>query len=112
MELKEFVKNVIRDITDAVKESQEELKNGTIVSPTFSGSSVYMDNDISKVDFEVSVIASSTNETTGKIKVFSAWVGGGLESGKTMGNEHTSVISFSVPVILPVRPVKRKSAVN
>ena len=34
MELKEFIKTAIADITSAVSELQEELKNGAIVSPS------------------------------------------------------------------------------
>lgn len=34
MELKEFIKTAITDITEAVSELQSELNNGTIVNPT------------------------------------------------------------------------------
>ena len=34
MELKDFIKTAITDITEAVSELQEELKNGMIVNPS------------------------------------------------------------------------------
>ena len=34
MELKDFIKGVIFDITNAVKECQQELNNGAIIAPT------------------------------------------------------------------------------
>lgn len=34
MELKEFIKTALTDITDAVSELQAELQNGAIVSPS------------------------------------------------------------------------------
>ena len=36
MELKDFIKGVVFDISNAIEECQKELKNGTIVSPTNS----------------------------------------------------------------------------
>ena len=36
MELKEFIKTAISDITEAVSELQEELWNGTIVNPSLT----------------------------------------------------------------------------
>lgn len=36
MKLKEFIKEVISDVTNAIKECQEELSNGAIISPTNS----------------------------------------------------------------------------
>ena len=34
MELKDFIKSVLFDVTEAVQECQEELKNGAIISPS------------------------------------------------------------------------------
>lgn len=38
MELKEFIKAAVRDITDAVSELQKELDNGTVVNPNYTKS--------------------------------------------------------------------------
>ena len=34
MELKQFIKAVLKDITDAISESQQENKNGSYISPS------------------------------------------------------------------------------
>lgn len=70
MELKDFVKGVIFDITSAISECQKELNNGTIVSPTnvSSGSNEKINTregklSVSCIDFEVSVAAGmKTNQ--------------------------------------------------
>ena len=100
MELKDFVKGVIFDITNAVKECQQELNNGAIICPTNSNTKeqVFSDKDgsltISNVDFEVSVSVGSSNETGGKIN--------------TTKDENVSKVRFSIPVVLPYTFVQRK----
>ena len=85
MELKDFVKGVIFDITNAVKECQ-----------------------ISNVDFEVSVSVGSSNEVAGKITVLSALVGG----GSTNRDENVTKVRFSIPVVLPFVHVQKDSFVT
>ena len=63
MELKEFIKTAISDITNAVSELQSELQNGAIVSPSVSNSIANVtvvdpqnkesNRPISKIDFDV-----------------------------------------------------------
>lgn len=53
MELKEFIKEVLKDITDAVAESQQELNNGCIIAPvTKKDGSI-----INRVELENSLVA-------------------------------------------------------
>ena len=110
MELKDFVKNVITDITEAVSELQGELTNGAIVSPSISNpivtKTVIDPNDhsnrlISKINFDVAITAGSSDKTEGSakagIQIFSARIG-------DSGEEHTenvSRITFTIPVVLP-----------
>ena len=114
MELKDFVKGVIFDITNAVKECQQELDNGAIICPTNSGAKeqVLSRKDgaltVSNVDFEVSVSVGSSNETGGKITVLSAVISGGFGSGNTTKDENVSKVRFSIPVVLPYTFVQRK----
>lgn len=117
MELKCFIKNVISDITNAVKESQEELNNGAIVSPAnIGGDKDYAKNKqgdkyhVSVIDFEVAVSVSSESEMKagikGGIKVLSASISGNSTSGK----EDTSKVSFRIPVIYPSVPMSQLKA--
>lgn len=119
MELKDFIKSVLFDVTEAVKECQEELKNGAIISPSNRSAeekvrAVSGDLKISYIDFEVAVSASSENlnngEKTGGVEVSGSVIGvrfGGKFGGKSVSeenkqvNENVSKIKFSIPVIYP-----------
>ena len=123
MELKDFIKSVLFDVTEAVKECQEELKNGAIISPSNRSAeekvrAVSGDLKISYIDFEVAVSASSENlnngEKTGGVEVSGSVIGvrfGGKFGGKSVSeenkqvNENVSKIKFSIPVIYPTQPV-------
>lgn len=116
MELKEFIKTALADITDAVSELQQELKNGAIISPSMpspiASSTVKdpqnykIDRLISKIDFDVAITIDSSDNTEvgGKvgIQVFSAKIGGTNESH----TENVSRMTFSIPVVLPTYHVK------
>lgn len=107
MELKDFIKGVVA----AIKECQEELDNGAILSPTNidTREGVKTENGfltVSKIDFEVSVSTSSTNETGGKINVISAIVNGGIGSENKSSDDNVSKIKFSIPLIYPFSRLK------
>lgn len=116
MELKEFVKTALTDITNAVSELQAELQNGAIVSPSMSNkiSNVTVTDPanencyraISKIDFDVAITVGGTDkvEAGGKagIQIFSAKIGGNSEEH----TENVSRITFSIPVVLPTHHVE------
>lgn len=116
MELKEFIKTALTDITNAVSELQGELQNGAIVSPSMPNpvSNVTVkdpQNDkinrlISKIDFDVAITVGNTDNTEvgGKvgIQIFSAKLGGNNENH----TENVSRMTFSIPVVLPTCHVK------
>lgn len=116
MELKEFIKTAITDITEAVSELQEELDNGAIVSPSLpnpisNGTIKDPDNDkvnrrISQIDFDVAITVgdTATKEAGGKlgIQILSAKIGGESQTH----TENMSRLSFSIPVVLPTAHVK------
>lgn len=90
MELKEFIKNALNDITEAVEESR-----------TASTRDMYLDNlkDQRTVEFDVAVTAEDVTSATGKagIKVFSVLESGG-ETSKEVKNLSISRIRFGVYV--------------
>lgn len=118
MELKEFIKTAISDITGAVSELQNELDNGAIVSPSLPNpisNTTVIDPDneninkpISKIDFDVAITVGDTSATGAGVKagiqIFSAKIGG--ES--TTHVENVSRITFSIPVVMPTVHVKNK----
>lgn len=116
MELKDFIKTAIADITDAVSELQTELKNGAIVSPSLphaisNRSVIDPENDkvnrpISKVDFDVAITVGDSDSVGAGVKagiqIFSAKLGG--ES--STHTENVSRMTFSIPLVLPTTYVK------
>lgn len=119
MELKEFIKTALADITNAVSELQGELMNGAIVSPSVPNSvsnvtvkdpqNDKINRPISKIDFDVAITVGSTDniEAGGKvgIQIFSAKLGGNNENH----TENVSRITFSIPVVLPTCHVKNRA---
>jgi hypothetical protein len=122
MELKEFIKTALSDITNAVSELQTELQNGAIVSPSVSNPITNVtvidpqddkiNRPISKIDFDVAITVGSTDNTEagGKIgiQIFSAKLGGNNESH----TENVSRITFSIPVVLPNIHVENRAEWN
>lgn len=115
MELKDFIKGVIKDVTDAVKESQDTLDNGAIISPINSKASEVIrstrgDLKISYIDFEVAVTAGTSTgingEIGGGIKVLSSFIGSKIDAGNKETNENVSKVKFSMPVVYPTAGVK------
>lgn len=114
MELKEFIKAAITDITDAISELQNELGNNAVVSPPMPSPIALKtlqqegkNRLISDIDFNVAITVGSVdsmegNAGAGILQVFSAKVNAGNESR----SEKVSRISFSIPVIYPTAEVK------
>lgn len=113
MELKEFIKAAISDITDAVHELQDELTNGTIVNPTIEtgkqGEAVLVNNEVrmmERLNFDIAVTVSETTETDGKVKAGISIFGAKLGTESTGKSENVSRMTFSIPLLLPATHVK------
>lgn len=112
MELKEFIKTALADITNAVSELQTELQNGAIVSPSLpkdGENTIVIDNRnviLTQVAFDVAITAGGTDTIKGGAKgglhVFSAKVDGSSEEH----TENVSHVSFSIPIVLPQHRIK------
>ena len=112
MELKEFIKTALADITNAVSELQTELQNGAIVSPSLpkeGENTIVIDNRnviLTQVAFDVAITAGGTDTIKGGAKgglhVFSAKVDGSNEEH----TENVSHVSFSIPIVLPQHRIK------
>lgn len=116
MELKEFIKTAIADITGAVSELQQELKNGAIVNPTFpsgqQGSHLLVGDEvraIEKLNFDIAVTATETTELNGNAKAGISVFGAKVGAENTEKIENLSRLTFSIPLILPSTHVKTPS---
>lgn len=90
MELKEFVKSILKDVTEAVEESR-----GTLARDMYLDSS----KDQRTVEFDIAVTVEDATAGTGKagIKVFQLIEGGG-EVSRESKNSSVSRIQFGVHI--------------
>lgn len=117
MELKEFIVNVLTDITEAIKECQRNVDNGAIFAPTNTKADNKINTSngdlaVSEIVFDVAVTASSENTDGvsggGGINVLSLNFGvKGSNEDKTV-EATTSRIKFSIPLIYPPTDVRKK----
>lgn len=116
MELKEFIKTAISDITEAVSELQAELSNGAIVNPSLlhpiSNGSINAgsgNQPIQKVEFDVALTtleaASVDGNAKGGIAIFAAKLG----TTQQAQAQNISHLKFTVPVALPVVQVQTEA---
>ncbi|MDO3390616.1 hypothetical protein Q3C19_09025 [Bacteroides sp. ET489] len=115
MELKEFIKESLSQIIDAVKETQEKYKDTNVVicpdniQEVKDGLYILDENEYdnyssrSKVqnidmDIAISVTEKEGNKSgLGIAKIINA----GISSENTQQNESISKIKFSIPIVLP-----------
>jgi hypothetical protein len=90
MELKQFVKNVLKDLVDAVEEARNESCRGMNLTSS---------QDNRTVEFDIAVTVEDSIASSGKagIKVFQIIEGGGNMS-KELKNSEVSRIKFGVSI--------------
>lgn len=109
MELKEFIKEAVFQIADAVTELNEGTEFKLIANPirTSSGDSsdlIILDDGcrkITNIDFALSLTTSENKGSDAKIGVFASVVGIGASSNENAQNASMSKINFTLPVLLP-----------
>ena len=115
MELKQFIKTAIKDITGAVSELQKELSDGSVLNPTIPqgehGKSVIIDNEVrmmERLNFDVAVTAIEASEVNGNIKAGISVFGVRTGAGNTEKLENVSRLTFSIPVVLPATHINSR----
>ena len=116
IELKDFIKTVLSEITDGVIESRKSLKKKkTVVYPSIS-EGIKSEKDgkirtVSVVSFSVELVQSESNDTTkgGEAKLYVLSAGAGTKKGTS--NIVTSKVSFDIPIILPSEDVKEPTKI-
>ncbi len=113
MELKEFIKTAISDITNAVSELQIELDNGAVINPTISrgeyGKAVIVDQGVAPIEhlnFDVAVTASETSGVEGGAKAGISIFGAKVGAESSTKTENVSRLTFSIPLVYPATHVK------
>jgi|SRR5690625_284156 len=103
MELKNFIKEALKDIVGAVKEAQDEMVHGEIVpevGTTFKSVELGI-NDIQSVEFEVSVASDEREGSSAKLSVVAAVIGGNIQGNSNSSASHAARLKFKIPVRLP-----------
>ncbi|WP_301345963.1 MULTISPECIES: hypothetical protein [Muribaculaceae] len=113
MELKEFIKTAIADVTNAISELQVELENGTIVNPTLptpiANTTLPVDGEnrqIERLDFDVAVTASDASQIDGGAKAGISVFGAKIGTKSSAEEQRVSRLTFSIPVVFPTVHVK------
>ena len=95
MELQEFVKETLLQITKGVKEAQEEARSyGGVVNPRLV-------QDATNVEFEVGLTESSEDKTKKGIGVLLGGLKGGIDGSDSRTTSSVTKIRFTVPLVLP-----------
>lgn len=124
MDIKEFVRDTLVQISSGVKEAQEIVReDGGFVNPASrTGAKDTADSHLATihdgqgvflVDFDVAVRVTEENKANGEAKLKVASVlslGGGAEDTKE--NTSTSRISFQVPLAFPVDEVSKNKMLS
>lgn len=109
MQLREFVKEVLTQIVDGVRDAQQ-LNGGAFVVPAGDSGHKYADHPrfassarlkSAIVDFDVAIMAEEADRTgaSGGVKVFSVQFGA---HGEVSSKDTTvSRVQFAVPLLLP-----------
>lgn len=124
MELKEFIKIALIEISAALKETSDDAdERGLIINPEVShhkNDRILTQNGINysiyDIDFDIAITSedrqASTKQGGGNIKVISAKV----DSMDSKNNSNISRIKFSVPVVYPrphdISKIKADSSVK
>ena len=110
MDLKEYVKSTISQLSEAVEELNNELGDKTVVNPIrsdHSGENVIVNRKgtrmITDVCFELSTSVIDTKGNGAKVGIFSSIVGLGVNTVAENNNSAVSKITFSIPVLLPTK---------
>ncbi len=116
MELKEFIKVAISDITEAIKDLQDSLENGAIINPTLSKSeldeTILVNEEvrmIERLNFDVAVTASETTGVESSAKAGIKILGANIGAGNSSKVENVSRLTFSIPLVFPSTYVKTPS---
>ena len=112
MELKEFIKTAITDITEAISELQSELDNGAVINPSISrgehGKAVLVDQGVAPIEhlnFDVAVTATEASNIDGNVKVGISIFGAKVGTESNAKTENVSRLTFSVPIVFPATHV-------
>lgn len=114
MQLKDFVKATINEISEAIRELQTEMSDGTVINPTLAGSALLKTSkngdiirSIQQIQFDVAVSvtessSSGKNARFGILNVLAA----DIDNSEKAKAGNTARLTFSIPVVFPATLVE------
>jgi len=106
MELRNFIKETLKDVLGGIHDAQQEIENGEIVPALnedgWKGLEIGL-TSYQAIDFEVSVNAVEQEGSEAKLNVVAAVIGGGISGDSSSTAEHTAKLSFKIPIKLPAK---------
>ena len=109
MELKEFVKTVLAEISAGVADAKKELDGKVVINPRISNDE--KDKPIIEVCFEIGLMSSKTKENTDGIGVFLGDIAIGGKHKCNKNNEEVTHIKFTIPIVFPHFDVNKQSKI-
>lgn len=106
MNLRDFVKETLVEIAEAVDEANDALKDkGAFVNPVkvvpHTGRATEHVRQLHEVEFDVAVTAEEGKETKGGLGIMVGTIGLGAQGkSETSGSTHSRV-KFKIPLLLP-----------
>tara|TARA_R110001583_G_scaffold148598_1_gene300496 strand:+ start:287 stop:670 length:384 start_codon:yes stop_codon:yes gene_type:complete len=116
MELKEFIKTTLTQISQGIIEAQEEI-NGSdmIINPaglaTNASGQKYLRTDgwryVQNIEINVGVTAIEKEGEKAGIGIVTGFLSGGAQASSDNSNQTISTIKFDIPVALPSSPTPK-----
>ncbi|MTK53358.1 hypothetical protein [Paludibacter sp.] len=115
MELKDFIKETLAQITNGVVEAQELIKNtGAYINPEgrLEGNQVRTGfegeyRSIQNVKMSIAVKVIENTQTKAALGVVSAFINAGAATANSDSNSVTNRIEFEIPISLPITNVTK-----
>jgi len=111
MELKDYIKETITQITMGIKESQEELKDtGAVIVPKLTiarNERTIMSNDhtssqqVNEIKFKVGITLGGEKGEKGGISVLTGFLSAGGQISNIESTQSVSSIEFTIPIVFP-----------
>ncbi|MCB4749030.1 MAG: hypothetical protein LGB78_09860 [Sulfurovum sp.] len=111
MELRNFIKETLKDVLGGINDAQKEIEDGEIAPLLNEDSWRGLETGLTRyqaIDFEVSVNAVEKEGNEAKLNVVAAVIGGGISGESSNSAEHTAKLNFKIPVRFPVHNKQTK----
>ncbi len=116
MELKEFIKTVLVEVSQGVGEAQKEVTGNTIVNPSFIKDG-YINHssgkrEITNISFKIGVSINDSTAGKSALGVITGLFQAGVGTENKQSNTSITNIEFSVPIALPTNDKLTKKGIS